>query len=633
MKIKRIRIRNFRAFEDESFSVDSYSCFIGGNGAGKSTVLSALNVFFRETANSTPVDYLVAEDFHNKNTEQRIQIEVVFDNLGGGAVEALGHYVRNGELVVSAIAEFDAATSRAPVRQVGSRRGIQAFSAFFEAYKTKPATTLTEIFSDLRREFPGISDARSKEAKRDALLAFEADPGNASHLVLIESDDQFYGIAGQAKLRPFIQWVYIPAVKDAREEQAESRDGALGKLLARTVRARVNFREQLTQIERDAQARYAQLLDENKAALDEVGSSLTARLAQWSHPGAGVALEWAASPVGIKEPSARVLAGEHGFHGEIARFGHGFQRSYLLALLQELATSSVESEPTLVLGVEEPELYQHPPQARYLSQTLQELAGAGSQVLLTTHSPYFVSGENFEQVRLIRRVGSSSRCLSMTYDDFAQRYANAHGSMPRKSSAIEAQLNEALRGHHNEMFFATKLVLVEGTEDLAYLMSCAALNGTLAEFRRQGVVAVPVGGKSNLCVPLIIAQGLQIPVFSMFDGDRSQSHVGEQQAHNQRLRRLLSISGDDLFPAATHWEPHCVQWAENVADVVDEELRQEVGGMAEFDRIIERARLRCGHLPSSNKNTKFIEAKLELANEVGAGSESLSRVIDAILAL
>jgi len=47
--------------------------------------------------------------------------------------------------------------------------------------------------------------------------------------------------------------------------------------------------------------------------------------------------------------------------------GHGLQRSYLLALLQELAGSEAPNAPTLILGCEEPELYQHPPQARHLA--------------------------------------------------------------------------------------------------------------------------------------------------------------------------------------------------------------------------------------------------------------------------
>jgi len=45
MKIESVRIENFRSFKDETIRFDNYTCFVGANGSGKSTVLNALNVF------------------------------------------------------------------------------------------------------------------------------------------------------------------------------------------------------------------------------------------------------------------------------------------------------------------------------------------------------------------------------------------------------------------------------------------------------------------------------------------------------------------------------------------------------------------------------------------------------------
>ena len=52
MKIKAIRIENYRAFLDQTIALNRYSCFVGPNGAGKSTILCALNVFFKEQDSS-----------------------------------------------------------------------------------------------------------------------------------------------------------------------------------------------------------------------------------------------------------------------------------------------------------------------------------------------------------------------------------------------------------------------------------------------------------------------------------------------------------------------------------------------------------------------------------------------------
>jgi putative ATP-dependent endonuclease of OLD family len=46
MRIDSLRIQNFRAFKDQTISVGPYTCLVGPNGGGKSTVLTALNLIF-----------------------------------------------------------------------------------------------------------------------------------------------------------------------------------------------------------------------------------------------------------------------------------------------------------------------------------------------------------------------------------------------------------------------------------------------------------------------------------------------------------------------------------------------------------------------------------------------------------
>ncbi len=53
MKLSSIRIENFHSFLDEVVYLDDYSCLVGSMGAGKSTVLAALNVFFRNASASS----------------------------------------------------------------------------------------------------------------------------------------------------------------------------------------------------------------------------------------------------------------------------------------------------------------------------------------------------------------------------------------------------------------------------------------------------------------------------------------------------------------------------------------------------------------------------------------------------
>jgi putative ATP-dependent endonuclease of OLD family len=637
MRIKSVRIKNFRSFEDQLIMLDAYTCLVGPNGAGKSTLLNALNVFFCENTSATPVDYLTAEDFHQKRTDRPVEITATFHELSARAQESLKDYYRNGELVVSSIAIFDEGKGKAVVEQAGSRMAIQSFARFFEAWKAgASAADLSQIFDELRAEYPDIPApfGRSKDARRDALRAYESDPENAHLLTPLRSTDQFYGIAGTSKLRPFIQWVYVPAVKDASEEQSESRDGALGKLLARTVHAKVNLKADLIAIEQAAQQQYQALIDANQGVLDEVATALSGRLSQWSHPEVELKINWNSVPISVKSPTAKVVAGEQGFEGDLARFGHGFQRSYLLALLQELATMPGDDAPTLILGVEEPELYQHPPQARYLSQVLQQLADKNAQVISTTHSPYFVDGSNFEVVRLFRKDPQTRATVAfaVTRQKFAERFAEADEAPPLRSSAVETQLNQALRGGINEMFFATKLVLVEGPEDAAYLITWMALTGRLNAFRSQGIHIVPTEGKSNLARPLIIAQEMKIPVFVMFDGDRESAGHPAQVKDNRRLLRILGLHQSPIFPDNSSWGSSHVQWPDELSRLVDVELRNSLGDAA-FETVLNESRQHCGFAPAANKHTMFVQHKMTASFERQAACPTLDQLCDAILGL
>ena len=178
------------------------------------------------------------------------------------------------------------------------------------------------------------------------------------------------GINGAGKLAPFLQWVYVPAVKDARDEGLEAKNTALGKLMARAVRNRTSFDEQLQTLRAEVTKKYETLLADNRAQLETLSNALSTRLSEWAHPGARLQMDWVSDSgksIQVHAPVAGIKTGDGAFLGSLARMGHGLQRSYLLALLQELASSGPDQGPTLVLGCEEPELYQHPPQARHLA--------------------------------------------------------------------------------------------------------------------------------------------------------------------------------------------------------------------------------------------------------------------------
>lgn len=153
--------------------------------------------------------------------------------------------------------------------------------------------------------------------------------------------------------------------------------------------------------------------------------------------------------------------------------------------------------------MEEPELYQHPPQARRLATVLQTLSEKNSQVIVSTHSPYFVGGSGFDQVRLVRKLRNNGRATvrSCMIDELGDEYARVTGEAPMPHDGVLVKLHQVMQPHLSEMFFTPKLVLVEGLEDAAYINAWLVLSGRWDAVRAGGAHIVPVNGKSELIRP------------------------------------------------------------------------------------------------------------------------------------
>lgn len=636
MRIASVRIENFRSFADAKIPFNDYACLVGPNGAGKSTVLTALNVFFRESDNlPTDLSQLDNEDFHCKKTDEPIRITVTFRDLNDQAKEDFADYVRQDQLVVSAVATFDADTGKANVKQYGQRLAMLAFAPFFEAAGAgEKVADLKAIYAELRQTYADLPAPGTKDAMLQALRDYEA--ARPEDCELIQSEDQFYGFSkGANRLAKHIQWVYVPAVKDATSEQVEARNSALGKLLARTVRSKTNFDETVKTLRAGMQQQYQDLLDENQHVLDDISAALQTRLSEWAHPDARLRLHWKQDPdksVRVEEPWAHILAGEGEFEGELARFGHGLQRSYLLALLQELAGTDAEDAPTLILGCEEPELYQHPPQARHLASVLHKLSRGNSQVIVCTHNPLFVSGEGFEDVRMVRKEQGDpcSTVSHMTFAEIAAAVAGATGEQPTKPAGVLAKIHQALQPGLNEMFFTRRLVLVEGLEDVAYILAYLNLLDRSDDYRRLGCHIVPANGKSELLQPLVVARHMKIPTYLVFDSDADKpDRNGSRVKHERDNKALLSLAGNpdgDPMPAATLQGQGFTMWHSDIGSIVETEIGTDdwAAYRAEADKLY-------GHAGGLRKNSLHVGASLALAWDDGKRSGSLEALCEDIL--
>ncbi|MEU9455945.1 TOPRIM nucleotidyl transferase/hydrolase domain-containing protein [Streptomyces sp. NPDC048277] len=150
---------------------------------------------------------------------------------------------------------------------------------------------------------------------------------------------------------------------------------------------------------------------------------------------------------------------------------------------------------TLCLAIEEPELFQHPPQARTFAKVLRELVAASpqgrTQVMYATHNPVFIDPKGYHQIRRLCRAGGVEHPATEVWQ------------------ATEEDLCRALDG------LVDKKSIRSRTEGV--INGCAERSGI--NLGAEGISVIEVNGKDNIMISDALFSALGVPCYVVFDGD------------------------------------------------------------------------------------------------------------------
>lgn len=214
MFIEQIHVKHFRSIVNETLPCDSLTALVGRNGSGKSSFLSALELFYEQSA------VVSAQDFYNEDTTQEIEIAVTFGNLAPEAKTLFAPYMDQDRLTVVRVFSLTEGKSS------GVYHGMALQNPDFEAVRTAGgARDKTNAYAEIRNrgEYSTLPIARSAEAVRSALEDWEAN--NPDKLERTRDQGQFFGFrqVAQGYLGRFTQFISIPAVRDAQSDATEGR--------------------------------------------------------------------------------------------------------------------------------------------------------------------------------------------------------------------------------------------------------------------------------------------------------------------------------------------------------------------------------------------------------------------------
>ena len=199
-----------------------------------------------------------------------------------------------------------------------------------------------------------------------------------------------------------------------------------------------------------------------------------------------------------------------------------------------------------------------------------------------------------------------------------------------KPEGALAKVHQALQPSLNEMFFTRRLIMVEGLEDVAYLLTYFNLLDKLDDFRRMGCNIVPTNGKSEMHRPLVISKQMRIPTYLLFDSDADkEDRKGSRAKHKKDNGGLLNLVGQadgDPFPADTVWGKGFTIWHSDIGTVVEQEI-----GKDDWQKFRQEADRLYGQVGGLKKNSLHIGASLAFAWDEGRRSPSLERLCTEIL--
>lgn len=669
MRLKGIRVKNFRAIEDLAVDLAPQTAILGGNGCGKSTLLRAMERFFGQQSS------MQADDFFANDLTRVIEIELTFHEFNGVELDLFNSRIHNREMTVTRV--FDAGGGRVNGSYYGSTLKHLGFDAIRSIDAAREKTAAYNEVRASAQKYASLPAVQRADQIDPALGVWEQ--ANIGECELGRDDGKFFGFTNVAKgaLQKATSFVFVPAVRDVSADSIDAKGAVIAKLMELVVRSAIQKRQDIRAFQTRISEEFRAITDPDQ--LPELGglAEVLSQTLQIFYNEAGVALEW--RPVeefSIPLPAADVFLNDDGFKGPVDRKGHGLQRAFVVTLLQHLARASSEAVeqaeeeakarlqteaategqnpapapipqremPGLILAIEEPELYQHPTKQRHFARVLSELSSgripgvaASTQVIFASHSSLFVSMDRFEEIRIARRAPSQDSAVktcavrSVSLEDVVKKLEEAH-SKPAgtySTGSLRARLH-ILGPELAEGFFATLVVLVEGASDRAAVLATAQAAG--ADFEALGIAVLPVGGKANLDRPALIFSEFGIPVYVIWDCDSSKN-AGERTdaaSLNYALQRLCNVPEANLAQFTTIVGTRHASFE----DKLEATMSAEFGAVA-FHAHLDAVKNEYGVAKSSHalKTPAIMSEVMRRAQQQHLDSPTLSEIVAAVLRL
>ena len=391
MKIKTVRVENFRAYKSETtFELNDLNVIVGKNDIGKSTVLEALDIFFNENKGTIKID---KDDVNKKRKEEgntEIKISVVFEELpetltidatnpttleseyllkSDNTLEIVKKYPNAGKekVFIKANHPTNESCSELLLKKNADLKKLLTDEIECED-KTKNATIRKALWNHYSEDLQ-LNEIEIEIAKLDAKNTWEQLKKHMPLYSLFQSDRK--NSDGDSEVQNPMKLAVAEILKDNE------------------------LRENLNKVAQEVEKKLIEVSNKTLEKLNEMNPEIAESLTPIIP--SPESLKW----VDIFKSVS--ITGDQDI--PINKRGSGVKRLILLNFFRAEAERRQKeiNVPSIIYAIEEPETSQHPNHQRKLIEAFIELSKADkTQVILTTHSPAIVKMLDFEHLQLIK---------------------------------------------------------------------------------------------------------------------------------------------------------------------------------------------------------------------------------------
>lgn len=579
MKIEKIEIKNFRSLQDVTIEPNNVLALVGQNNSGKSNVLKALELFFKASKPKVTKDL-----FYMRDENLKIVITLTFKDLTPWEKEKFSAWMCDDKLIVSR--ELTLADD-SPNIDTYAFINLPKFEWLQDAkittvniaewWKNKDKLVIGDL--DFSSEL-GSSKPSVGQWKIIAAEFLEKNADKIPHeLIKIKNPKGYDGLLKEA----LTEFIYIPAVRDVTDEAKVGKYNPFGQLI-NSIFDKISD-DNKEEISKQLKTVENQLCSSSEGSLDEIQeieNVLNEKMSDFMD----CTIDLKMSVPQLKDIFNRVeICANDGIRTNINEKGHGMQRSMIFSILRAYAelihqrkAEDKANERSTLFAIEEPELYLHPQSQRTLMSVLKEISEGNDQVIYSTHSNLFVDIAYFDDICIMRLDKEERNHLS--YPTQLQVSALIEDLKARKGIIGTEEGMKELHFHAfnemiNEGFFASKVIIVEGDSEKYALPIYADAYGY--NFDRNNIAIVHSHGKGPMDRIYRIFNGLGIPTYLIFDGDKNNSKK-EIKEKTEELLDLLGTPITDINELATTVSHNYAVFEE----YLEKTLETEIDGYHDF---------------------------------------------------